>query len=75
MSQSQQKYLAEVFGTFTLVFVGATAVVGFGVIYAPFAFGLGLLAALYAFGKISAVTSTRRSRWDCSSTAAFPFPT
>jgi aquaporin Z len=57
MSQSQQKYLAEVFGTFTLVFVGATTVVGVGIdgapLFAPFAFGLGLLAALYAFGEIS----------------------
>jgi aquaporin Z len=53
MSQSQQKYLAEVFGTFTLVFVGATTIVGFGGSLAPFAFGLGLLAALYAFGEIS----------------------
>ena len=48
-----QKYAAEVFGTFTLVFVGATAVVGFGGGAAPFAFGIGLLAALYAFGEIS----------------------
>jgi aquaporin Z len=48
-----QKYAAEVFGTFTLVFVGATAVVGFGGSFAPFAFGLGLLAGLYAFGEIS----------------------
>ena len=48
-----QRYLAEVFGTFTLVFVGATAVVGFGVGAAPFGFGLALLAALYAFGEIS----------------------
>lgn len=48
-----QKYLAEVFGTFTLVFVGATAVVGFGAGAAPFGFGLGLLAALYAFGEVS----------------------
>ena len=48
-----QKYLAEVFGTFTLVFIGATTVVGFGGQYAPFAFGLALLAGLYAFGEIS----------------------
>ena len=48
-----QKYLAEVFGTFTLVFVGATAVVGFGGTYAPFAFGLALLAGLYAFAEVS----------------------
>ena len=48
-----QRYLAEVFGTFILVFVGATAVVGFGGGAAPFGFGIGLLAALYAFGEIS----------------------
>jgi aquaporin Z len=48
-----QKYLAELFGTFTLVFVGATTVVGFGPSAAPFGFGLALLAALYAFGEIS----------------------
>ena len=48
-----QKYLAEVFGTFTLVFIGATAVVGFGAGAAPFGFGLALLAGLYAFGETS----------------------
>jgi aquaporin Z len=52
MRQSQ-KYLAEVFGTFTLVFIGATTVVGFGGQFAPFAFGLALLAGLYAFGEVS----------------------
>lgn len=48
-----QRYLAEVFGTFILVFVGATSVVGFGASAAPFGFGIGLLAALYAFGEVS----------------------
>ena len=48
-----QRYLAEVFGTFILVFVGATSVVGFGASVAPFGFGIGLLAALYAFGEVS----------------------
>jgi aquaporin Z len=48
-----QKYPAEAFGTFILVFVGATAVVGFGAGAAPFGFGLALLAGLYAFGEIS----------------------
>ena len=48
-----QKYLAEVFGTFTLVFIGAAAVVGAGPTWAPYGFGIGLLAALYAFGEIS----------------------
>jgi aquaporin Z len=57
-----QKYLAEVFGTFTLVFVGSLGLVGLfqtpnlgtgGQIIVPFAFGLALLAGLYAFGEIS----------------------
>ena len=49
-----QKYLAEVFGTFTLVFVGITALAGGGERAAvAFAFGLALLAALYAFGEVS----------------------
>jgi len=48
-----QPYLAEVLGTFILVFIGATAVVGFGGSAAPFAFGIALLAGLYAFGGIS----------------------
>jgi aquaporin Z len=52
---------AEFFGTFILVFVGTTAIVGAEranpaipvLLVAPFAFGLGLLAALYAFGEVS----------------------
>ncbi len=57
-----QKYLAEVFGTFTLVFLGSLTVVGVfkapdlgsgGQIVVPFAFGLALLAGLYAFGEVS----------------------
>lgn len=57
-----QKYLAEVFGTFTLVFVGSlTAVAGFKSpgsevllpLAVPFGFGLALLAGLYAFGEVS----------------------
>ena len=57
-----QKYLAEVFGTFTLVFVGSLSLVGLhqapdlgtgGQIIVPFAFGLALLAGLYAFGEVS----------------------
>lgn len=42
-----QRYLAEVFGTFMLVFVGATAVVGFGASAAPFGFGIGLGWAIH----------------------------
>ena len=58
-----QKYLAEVFGTFTLVFIGSMGLVGahsLGVdgswvseLIAPFSFGLALLAGLYAFGEVS----------------------
>ena len=54
-----QKYLAELFGTFILVFVGTTAVVASGragapvLLVAAFAFGLALLGALYAFGEVS----------------------
>jgi aquaporin Z len=60
-----QKYLAEFFGAFILVFAGTTAVVvafrltqGQGTVgaaeqLAPFAFGFALLAGLYAFGEVS----------------------
>jgi len=57
-----QKYLAEVFGTFTLVFVGSLAVVGVfkspdqgaaSQVIIAFAFGLALLAGLYAFAEVS----------------------
>jgi aquaporin Z len=60
--QAWQRYLAELFGTFTYVFVGTVAVVGSGRLFqspvgpqlvAPFAFGLALLAGLYAFAEIS----------------------
>jgi len=65
-----QRYLAELFGTFILVFGGTTAIAGtlkaidaapFGtgsgtasvLFIAPFAFGLALMAALYAFAEVS----------------------
>ncbi len=54
-----QKYAAELLGTFVLVFGGTTAIVatslmGVPVLLAvPFAFGLALLAGLYAFGEVS----------------------
>jgi aquaporin Z len=54
-----QKYSAEFFGTFVLVCIGTFAVVGSlrsGVeplLVAPFAFGLALLAGLYAFAEVS----------------------
>lgn len=53
MNKQLQQLLAEVFGTFILVFVGAGAVMGFGGSADPFAFGIGLLAALYAFAEVS----------------------
>jgi aquaporin Z len=54
-----QRYLAELFGTFILVFAGTTSIVAAGrlgvspELIAPFAFGLGLMAALYAFAEVS----------------------
>lgn len=56
---NMRAYAAELLGTFTLVFIGTTAVVGAGRTSAPvllvaaFAFGLALLAGLYAFGEVS----------------------
>ena len=52
-------YAAELLGTFVLVFGGTTAIVAAGrasapiLVVVPFAFGLALLAALYAFGEVS----------------------
>jgi aquaporin Z len=54
-----QRYSAEALGTFVLVFGGTTAIVGAIrmdapiLVVIPFAFGLALLAALYAFSEIS----------------------
>ena len=61
-----QRYLAELFGTFVLVFGGTTAIVaavtivgpggsptGYTNLFVPFAFGLALLAGLYAFAEVS----------------------
>jgi aquaporin Z len=53
------KYAAELLGTFVLVFGGTTAIVATGLTAGPllvgvgFAFGLALLAGLYAFGEVS----------------------
>ena len=54
-----QKYLAEFFGTFVLVVLGTFALVGAArsgvepLVVAPFAFGIALLAGLYAFAEVS----------------------
>jgi aquaporin Z len=54
-----QKYLAEVLGTFTLVFGGSLAILSSGagggplLVVVALAFGLALLAGLYAFGEVS----------------------
>lgn len=52
-----QKYLAEVFGTFILVLLGTVTIVAALRLDNPVGvmvpFGLGLLAALYAFGEVS----------------------
>jgi len=59
MSDSLRKYAAELFGTFTLVFIGSVAILatagagGGGYVEIGFAFGLALLAGLYAFGEVS----------------------
>jgi aquaporin Z len=57
--ENWRSYAAELLGTFTLVFIGTTTVVGAGRVGAPvvlvagFGFGLALLAGLYAFGEVS----------------------
>jgi aquaporin Z len=54
-----QMYVAELLGTFVLVFGGTTAIVGAirmdapVLVVVPFAFGLALLAGLYAFAEVS----------------------
>lgn len=54
-----QMYLAELLGTFVLVFGGTTAIVASiradapALVVIPFGFGLALLAGLYAFGEVS----------------------
>ena len=59
MTMDWRRYSAEFLGTFVLVFVGTTAVVGAGgsgepvLLAVPFAFGLALLGGLYAFGEVS----------------------
>ena len=54
-----RNYLAELLGTFTLVFIGSLAILAAVATDAPlvitiaFGFGLALLAGLYAFGELS----------------------
>jgi aquaporin Z len=54
-----RKYLAELFGTFLFLTIGYSAVAAFtaadvpGILVVSFAFPLGLLAAIFAFGHIS----------------------
>jgi aquaporin Z len=66
-TQWWQRYLAEFFGTFVLVFVGSAGLIAvfklvgsadsnfqlFALLTAPFAFGIALLAGLYAFAETS----------------------
>jgi aquaporin Z len=59
MAANWRRYAAELLGTFVLVFGGTTAIVAAGradapvLVVVPFAFGLALLAGLYAFGEVS----------------------
>ena len=54
-------YLAELLGTFMFMMVGYVSVANFGladpatagIVVVPFSFGLGLLAAIFAFGHVS----------------------
>jgi aquaporin Z len=56
---STRKYLAELLGTFVFMSIGYLSVPAFqaagapGLLVVPFSFGLGLLAAIFAFGHIS----------------------
>jgi aquaporin Z len=56
---STRKYLAELLGTFLFLTLGYSSVAAFGaagvsgLLVVPFAFPLGLLAAIFAFGHIS----------------------
>jgi aquaporin Z len=58
---SARKYFAELLGTFLFMMIGYASVAAFGntstptpgLLVVPFSFGLGLLAAIYAFGHVS----------------------
>jgi aquaporin Z len=57
--ENLQRYVAELLGTFTLVFIGSLSILSAIALEQPlvivvaFGFGLALLAGLYAFGEIS----------------------
>jgi aquaporin Z len=59
MDDSMRNYVAELLGTFTLVFIGSVSILAAVaasqplVLVAALGFGLALLAGLYAFGEIS----------------------
>jgi aquaporin Z len=55
MTEDLRRILAELLGTFVLVFIGSLAILSSGgsVVAIAFGFGLALLAGLYAFGEIS----------------------
>lgn len=55
MTDQFRRYLAELIGTFILVFMGGLGILSSGgnIVVIAFAFGLGLLVALYAVGEIS----------------------
>ena len=58
---SARKYFAELLGTFLFMMIGYASVAAIGnaapptanLLVVPFSFGLGLLAAIYAFGHVS----------------------
>ncbi len=64
-----KKYIAELIGTFALVLIGCGSAViagkyiGFAGI--SFAFGLTVLAMVYAIGPISGCHIIQRFRWPC----------
>lgn len=60
MPDNARSWLAEILGTFTLVFIGGMAILAgggggdpAGLAVLAFGFGLALLAGLYAFGEVS----------------------
>jgi aquaporin Z len=60
MPDNARSWLAEILGTFTLVFIGCMAILAgggggdpAGLAVLAFGFGLALLAGLYAFGEVS----------------------